>query len=760
MKTLKTFLLTSLVVLGLKGVTQPGSGKVLDFNGTSTYLSCGSMNLSGGQITIQAWINVDAFKSAFPYISSIAGTEVAGSSTALLRLGDASLANNKLQFVLYNGSTHYKLDGVTALSANKWYHVAATYDGSTMKIYVNGILDSSVGYSFSIVSNDDFAIARNYGNDRILDGEIDEVSVWNSALTQSTLRDWMCKSITSQHPNYSSIKGYWPMNEGSGTSAANAAGSSNNGTFVGAPSWGNSGAPIGNDSRHAYASTYSLGLSHPQGDSLNITHTSGTVQGAHLYRVDTMHYYHTPQSPIQFFDTTHYWGAFIIGTSSYAIDYDYNGNAMISNNDECNLAYASRNDGSSTSWTSHVPNSINFSANTTGWNGSNTKEFIVGISSQGPHTISYIKTKPTCVGDNDGVLTANVSGGTPPYSFTWSSGSALQTASGLASGYHYVTITDNNGCQSTDSVLLNDPPLLGASFTVTPTSCAFINDGSITANPGGGSGSNYTFLWDDANGSTTQTLSNVVAGTYNVTITDGNGCTASYGAEVPSTGPDPIVDLGSDTSLCEGGTVTLIPTLTNSSLSTYDWSTGSQSPNISVTNSGTYYLTVTNGAGCTGVDSVVVTFLAPVAINLGNNATGTGSYTINAGSGFSAYSWSNGKTGQSIVVTKTGNYTVTAIDSNGCSSVASIHVTIIPTGINETNPDLISYWPNPVKDILNINCPTGSTIELFDLTGRLIQSNVTIRSQGEIYTNSINPGKYIIRVRSDENVFTGTFVKQ
>jgi len=172
-----------------------GPRNCLDFDGTGDYVNCGSKNLSGSSITLECWVNVDAFQSSSPFISSLIGSESDGNS-AFLRLGDADLANNKVQFDLYFGDTQVKLDGNIELAANTWNHIAGVYSSSSgMKLYINGVLDASNSQSGSFISNTNFFIGTNDGAGRYLDGSIDEVRIWNDARTTSEIQENMCKNI-------------------------------------------------------------------------------------------------------------------------------------------------------------------------------------------------------------------------------------------------------------------------------------------------------------------------------------------------------------------------------------------------------------------------------------------------------------------------------------------------------------------------------------------------------------------------------------
>jgi len=168
----------------------PSGDFTYDFEG-SDYADCGVIPLSGSAVTIEAWVNVDEFQTSFPYISTIAGTENGTNDLCLLRLGDETLSIDKPQFVLTIGGSAKKLNANTSLQANTWHHVAATYDGSIMKLYIDGVEDASLAQSGDFVSNDNFNISYSYDG-RYIDGSIDELRVWNIARTESEIIEYSC----------------------------------------------------------------------------------------------------------------------------------------------------------------------------------------------------------------------------------------------------------------------------------------------------------------------------------------------------------------------------------------------------------------------------------------------------------------------------------------------------------------------------------------------------------------------------------------
>lgn len=212
---------------GFAPVTSPGP-RSLSFNGSTQYLNAGQFNLSGNALTFEGWVKVNAFKGNFPYISSIIGIEVGDSNSAILRFGDGNLANNKLQFTLSFGSSQVKLNTSTAFNPNTWYHVAATYDGAAMKLYVNGSLDASTPVTGNFTANGILYLARNYDNSRTLNGSLDEFRVWKRALTAQEILDNKCNVA----PNASNLEANWKMDEGSGIGALDATPNTHAATLV------------------------------------------------------------------------------------------------------------------------------------------------------------------------------------------------------------------------------------------------------------------------------------------------------------------------------------------------------------------------------------------------------------------------------------------------------------------------------------------------------------------------------------------------
>lgn len=138
----------------------------------------------------------------------------------------------------------------------------------------------------------------------------------------------------------------------------------------------------------------------------------------------------------------------------------------------------------------------------------------------------------TCNGGSNGSASSNATGGLTPYTYLWSNGATTSSVTGISAGTYTVTVTDDNGCTSTASTTITEPTALTASTTLDKNvSCNGGSDGELTGSGSGGS-SSYTYSW--SNGGTTASQVSLPAGTYTVTITDNNGCTATSSKTITS----------------------------------------------------------------------------------------------------------------------------------------------------------------------------------------------------------------------------------
>jgi gliding motility-associated-like protein len=289
-------------------------------------------------------------------------------------------------------------------------------------------------------------------------------------------------------------------------------------------------------------------------------------------------------------------------------------------------------------------------------------------------TITHTSTNETCFNSNDGSININVSGGSTPYNYSWSNGATTEDISGLDAGTYTVTVTDNGGCIQTRGITITSPTAIIVSNTTSPITCFGYNNGSINVTVSGGTAP-YSYAW--STGATTENIGSLTAGTYNLTITDSKGCTATTSATISQPPAMNITRVITNVG-CNGGNDGAINITVNGGTVpyTYAWNTGATTEDLSGLSAGFYTVTVTDANGCSSNANYNVNEPSPLnfttSITDADCSGGTnGSISITAvsgGTGPFTYVWSNGATSSSITNLTIGSYTVTVTDNKGCST--------------------------------------------------------------------------------------------
>ncbi|MBO9584289.1 MAG: T9SS type A sorting domain-containing protein [Flavobacterium sp.] len=319
-------------------------------------------------------------------------------------------------------------------------------------------------------------------------------------------------------------------------------------------------------------------------------------------------------------------------------------------------------------------------------------------------TTSISKTDVSCNGGSNGSATVSVTGGTGSYTYLWSpTGGTAATATGLTAGNYTVTIKDANLCQTTATVLIQEPALLTATISKTDVLCNQANNGTATVTPSGGTG-NYTYSWSPSGG-TLATATGLGPDTYTVTITDANGCFITK--TIVITEPSALSATDSHTNAtCNGsnnGTATVVASGGTGSY-TYSWAPyGGTAATATGLAAGTYIATVTDANGCTITKTVQIT--EPSALSVTDSHTnvscnggsnGTATVVASGGTGGYTYLWApSGGTAATATGLIAGTYTVTVTDTNGCFITKTIII---------TEPSALSVTDSHT----NVSCNGGS----------------------------------------------------
>lgn len=281
----------------------------------------------------------------------------------------------------------------------------------------------------------------------------------------------------------------------------------------------------------------------------------------------------------------------------------------------------------------------------------------------------------------NGSINLNVTGGVAPYTFLWDNGSTTQNLNGITSGSYEVAVTGANGCSRVVIVNVNNNDInFNVNVNDQPnTTCNSNPNGSIalSVTPGGNT---YTYLW--SNTATTSSISNLPAGTYEVTISAGGSCTEIQTIDITDEPNEPqlnhsVIDArcgqsnGSINLSVSGGVAPFV----------YDWSSGQNVQDIFNLLPGEYIVTVTGANGCSAIEVVTVED-NPINININGNetdntscATPNGSITISVSpSTGTTVLWSTNQTTNTISNLAPGDYSVTVTIGSTCEEVAEFTI--------------------------------------------------------------------------------------
>lgn len=289
------------------------------------------------------------------------------------------------------------------------------------------------------------------------------------------------------------------------------------------------------------------------------------------------------------------------------------------------------------------------------------------------------------VGDScTGCYIPNISGGTPPYYYLWSTGTTWSNLCGpFVSGVYTLMVGDANGCDTSASVSIsiNGPQI--NDITSTPALCA---DGTASVTVSGGTPP-YSYLWDSNPPQTTATATGLNGGQYySVTVTDSDSthCSQTWGTYIENlSNLDVNVNVTPDT--CAHGVGTAFAYgLSGQPPYTFLWSTGQTGSLISGLSAGAFHVIITDANGCTATDNAYISNYSPLQAGASivqpscTSQTGSATLNVNGGTPPYTYFW---QTTNPVQITQTatglstGNYPVIATDQEGCTTTFNVVVT-------------------------------------------------------------------------------------
>jgi PKD repeat protein len=382
--------------------------------------------------------------------------------------------------------------------------------------------------------------------------------------------------------------------------------------------------------------------------------------------------------------------------------------------------------------------------------------------------------KSICDGGSTTIGVAPISGNT----YSWSPSTGLSSAtvanpvaSPATTTTYTVTVTQSGGATATDMVMVTVNPLPSVSVSTTPATKVGVSDGTATASVTGGTPS-YSYVWNSTPVQTTATATNLASGTYAVTVTDANGCSATGSGTVGA----PICALSlSETHVdpvCYGastGSIAVTSTGANGAVN-YKLQPGNvtnSTGSFSGLSAGNYTVTVTDAALCTAV--IPVTLTQPAQMTVAVTASGpttfcSGNSIELTATGAVSYLWNTGSTTSSITVGVSGTYTVTGTDANGCTAQsagtvitvqplvtptisisASPSGTIIPSATVTFTAGITNGGASPVYRWMKNGTTVGTNSATYsaaswvngDMVNCELTSNVNCATVGVVTSNSI-----------------------
>ncbi len=373
----------------------------------------------------------------------------------------------------------------------------------------------------------------------------------------------------------------------------------------------------------------------------------------------------------------------------------------------------------------------------------------------------------SCFNGNDGMAIANlVTGGTYPYFYVWNTNEYTPTIGGLIAGNYQVTVRDANSCEAYANIDVDQPNVLQVYLTSTPAECGVTGGAAYVSSIGGTAP--YDFAW--SNGQPGNGIIDVDPGTYSVTVTDENSCSASQEILVNISG-----NINADISViqeisCPGDTDGMIEaSSSNGELPIeYNWTSGEVNPVLTNVGPGTYLVIVSDAWGCTGSANQVL--MSPESVVLSSSITNNICYNGNTGvialtinGGYPPYitSWSNAISNDTITNLIAADYTVTVTDSHACSTMETYTVVqpdelilqyqvnniscygdldgaVAMTGIGGTMPYSFSFFTGEdyIEGATHAGIPAGAySLHIDDNNGCQNMANIMILEPADLSAN-------------------------
>lgn len=391
----------------------------------------------------------------------------------------------------------------------------------------------------------------------------------------------------------------------------------------------------------------------------------------------------------------------------------------------------------------------------------------VRVTNPDPLNVVLQAFSPSCPGFSNGIVALNATGGTPPYTYSWSNGAASQNLFGITAGVYEVTVTDAQGCSVTATTFVEPRKPLAVNASIRAPSCYQDSDGSIALIVSGGTAP-YSFTWSD--GSTGPEKTGLEAASYEVTVTDLLGCSEVKEFEVPARAPL-VSQFRTTAPSCYGVADAAAEAIISGGTPPYaiNWFNGATTPKITNMEAGNYRIQVTDNHDCLLEDEVHIPEQDSLMLRLDQTgvtcpAAGDGRVKAAGLGGTPPYSYNWSYTGShrealpalgqgsALYELPPGTYSLLLTDRNGCTQEDSVSLGVQGSCLEFAN---LYFAGDPQNNRLLIN---GANLHDFTVEVYGISAGVRDFSyQANPYMNS-NPlifeqrGTYKIVVQGPGNL--------
>lgn len=303
-----------------------------------------------------------------------------------------------------------------------------------------------------------------------------------------------------------------------------------------------------------------------------------------------------------------------------------------------------------------------------------------------PITVVEVITDVLCHGNNTGAIDLTVTGGTPPYAYSWTSGPNTEDINSLLAGTYGYTVTDAMGCSESDVLTVTEPAqALQVTNVITDVNCYGESNGTIDLTVSGGTAP-YTYEWSNSGfllSNTGQDLTNYPADSYRYEVTDAHGCKEIDTLDITQ---PPLLEttISGVNILCYGGNNGSVDLGVTGGVMPYSylWNNSAVTQDLSSLYAGTYSVQVLDAHNCPASNQITLTQpsdtlsfeFSVIDVKCNDGEDGEIDLVVSGGTTPYAYDWSNGDVQSHIVDLTAGYYEFVVTDFNGCLLVDSIYV--------------------------------------------------------------------------------------